>query len=106
MVTAERLRERFPLLVGPPSGDICYAAQNRQAAVRRIAADCDLVIVIGSPNSHNSGRPAKVARDCGAAAYLVDHAEEIDEQWLRGVKTVGVTSGASVPEILVQDALA
>ena len=70
MVTAERLRERFPLLVGPPSGDICYAAQNRQAAVRRIAADCDLVIVIGSPNSHNSGRPAKVARDCGAASAL------------------------------------
>jgi 4-hydroxy-3-methylbut-2-en-1-yl diphosphate reductase len=75
MVTAGRLRERFPLLVGPPSDDICYAAQNRQAAVRRIAADCDLVIVVGSPNSHNSARLAEVARGCGAATYLEAAAE-------------------------------
>ena len=105
--TANALRERFPDLLDPPSDDICYATQNRQAAVKVIAGQSDLVIVVGSPNSSNSVRLVEVARDAGApAAYLVDDAGEVDEIWLDGVTTVGVTSGASVPEILVQDVLA
>src|SRR5580693_2747616 len=105
--TVSALRERFPALLDPPSDDICYATQNRQAAVKVIAGQSDLVIVVGSPNSSNSVRLAEVARDAGApAAYLVDAAGEVDELWLDGVTTVGVTSGASVPEILVQDVLA
>ena len=100
--TVNALRERFPALVDPPSDDICYATQNRQAAVKVIAARSDLVIVVGSPNSSNSVRLVEVARDCGVpAAYLVDDAGEVDECWLDGVTTVGVTSGASVPEDLV-----
>jgi len=100
--TVNALRERFPALVDPPSDDICYATQNRQAAVKVIAARSDLVIVVGSPNSSNSVRLVEVARDCGVpAAYLVDDAGEVDERWLDGVTTVGVTSGASVPEDLV-----
>jgi 4-hydroxy-3-methylbut-2-enyl diphosphate reductase len=105
--TVNALRERFPALLDPPSDDICYATQNRQAAVKVIAGQSDLVIVVGSPNSSNSVRLVEVARDAGApAAYLVDAAGEVDELWLDGVTTVGVTSGASVPEILVQDVLA
>ena len=105
--TVNALRERFPALLDPPSDDICYATQNRQAAVKVIADQSDLVIVVGSPNSSNSVRLVEVARDAGApAAYLVDAAGEVDELWLDGVTTVGVTSGASVPEILVQDVLA
>ena len=100
--TVNALRERFPALLDPPSDDICYATQNRQAAVKVIAARSDLVIVVGSPNSSNSIRLVEVARDCGVpAAYLVDDAGEVDERWLDGVTTVGVTSGASVPEDLV-----
>ena len=100
--TVEALRERFPALLDPPSDDICYATQNRQAAVKVIAGRSDLIIVVGSPNSSNSVRLVEVARDNGApAAYLVDHAGELDERWLDGVTTVGVTSGASVPEDLV-----
>jgi len=100
--TVNALRERFPALLDPPSDDICYATQNRQAAVKVIAARSDLVIVVGSPNSSNSVRLVEVARDCGVrAAYLVDDAGEVDERWLVGVTTVGVTSGASVPEDLV-----
>ena len=100
--TVNALRERFPALLDPPSDDICYATQNRQAAVKVIAARSDLVIVVGSPNSSNSVRLVEVARDCGVpAAYLVDDAGEVDERWLDGVTTVGVTSGASVPEDLV-----
>jgi 4-hydroxy-3-methylbut-2-en-1-yl diphosphate reductase len=99
--TVSALRERFPALLDPPSDDICYATQNRQAAVKVIAAQADLVIVVGSPNSSNSVRLVEVAGDHGAAAYLVDDAGEIDERWLDGVATVGVTSGASVPEELV-----
>jgi len=100
--TVNALRERFPALLDPPSDDICYATQNRQAAVKAIAARADLVIVVGSPNSSNSVRLVEVARDNGArAAYLVDDAGEIDERWLDGVTTVGLTSGASVPEELV-----
>jgi 4-hydroxy-3-methylbut-2-enyl diphosphate reductase len=99
--TVSALRERFPNLMDPPSDDICYATQNRQAAVKVIAAESDLVIVVGSPNSSNSVRLVEVAKDHGAPAYLVDDASEVDERWLDGVATVGVTSGASVPEELV-----
>ena len=104
--TVSALRERFPGMVDPPSDDICYATQNRQAAVKVIARDADVVIVVGSPNSSNSVRLVEVAKDSGAdAAYLVDDAGEIDEGWLDGVSTVGVTSGASVPEELVTGVL-
>jgi 4-hydroxy-3-methylbut-2-en-1-yl diphosphate reductase len=100
--TVSALRERFPALLDPPSDDICYATQNRQAAVKVIAGQADLVVVVGSPNSSNSVRLVEVALDHGArAAYLVDDAGEVDEGWLDGVSTVGVTSGASVPEELV-----
>ena len=106
MQTVAALREKFPLLVDPPSDDICYATQNRQVAVKEIAAEADLVIVVGSTNSSNSVRLVEVAKDAGAdAAYLVDDVSHIDEQWLAGVTTVGVTSGASVPESLVADVL-
>jgi 4-hydroxy-3-methylbut-2-enyl diphosphate reductase len=105
--TVQALKQKFPNLLDPPSDDICYATQNRQAAVKQIARDADLVIVVGSPNSSNSVRLVEVARDAGAAAaYLVDEAAEVDLGWLGdGVTTVGVTSGASVPEELVSDVL-
>ncbi len=104
--TVKALRERFPLLTDPPSDDICYATQNRQVAVKKIASDADLVIVVGSANSSNSVRLVEVALDAGAqAAYLVDDATAIDKRWLDGVGTVGVTSGASVPEDLVSGVL-
>jgi 4-hydroxy-3-methylbut-2-enyl diphosphate reductase len=106
METVRRLRERFPLLADPPSDDICYATQNRQVAVKKLAPESDLVIVVGSANSSNSVRLVEVAREAGAgAAVRIDRAEEIDPAWLDGVRTVGVTSGASVPEILVRDVL-
>jgi 4-hydroxy-3-methylbut-2-en-1-yl diphosphate reductase len=105
--TVAALRERFPQLLDPPTDDICYATQNRQAAVKQIAAEADLVIVVGSRNSSNSVRLVEVARDAGApTAYLVDDASGIDLAWLDGVMTVGVTSGASVPEDLVAGVLA
>jgi 4-hydroxy-3-methylbut-2-en-1-yl diphosphate reductase len=105
--TVAELRKRFPLLLDPPSDDICYATQNRQAAVKQIAADSDVVIVVGSQNSSNSVRLVEVARDAGAgAAYLVDDASGIEQSWLDGVTTVGLTSGASVPEDLVAGVLA
>ena len=105
--TVRALRERFPNLQDPPSDDICYATQNRQVAVKEIAPRCELVLVVGSQNSSNSVRLVEVARDAGApAAYLVDDASEIDEAWLDGVSTVGLTSGASVPEFLVREVLA
>ncbi|GAB2898434.1 4-hydroxy-3-methylbut-2-enyl diphosphate reductase [Neomicrococcus lactis] len=98
------LRERFPNLQDPPSDDICYATSNRQAAIKKIAPQADLVIVVGSANSSNSVRLVEVALEYGAkAAYRVDYAHQVDENWLAGVGTVGLTSGASVPEILVQD---
>ncbi len=104
--TVDALRERFPQLADPPSDDICYATQNRQAAVKKIAGDSDLVIVVGSANSSNSVRLVEVALDAGApAAYLVDDATEIDLDWLRDAATIGVTSGASVPEDLVSGVL-
>ncbi|WP_448222957.1 4-hydroxy-3-methylbut-2-enyl diphosphate reductase [Gordonia iterans] len=106
METVHRLREKLPLLNDPPSDDICYATQNRQGAVKAMAPDCDLVIVVGSQNSSNSVRLVEVAIQNGAkAGHLVDYAKEIDLAWLDGVDTVGVTSGASVPEILVQGVL-
>ncbi len=106
METVEILRERFPHLQNPPSDDICYATQNRQLAVKKIGLDADLVIVVGSANSSNSVRLVEVALEHGAkAAYRVDFAREIDETWFHDVTTVGVTSGASVPENLVQDVL-
>src|SRR3954470_10380015 len=104
--TVRRLRERFPALADPPSDDICYATQNRQVAVKKIAPESDLVIVVGSSNSSNSVRLVEVALEHGArASYRVDFASEIDEAWLEGVHTVGVTSGASVPELLVREVL-
>ncbi len=103
METVRRLREKFPKLQDPPSDDICYATQNRQVAVKAMAPECDLVIVVGSRNSSNSVRLVEVALQAGArAAHLIDFAREIDPAWLEGVRTVGITSGASVPEILVK----
>jgi 4-hydroxy-3-methylbut-2-enyl diphosphate reductase len=106
METVDRIREQFPNLLDPPSDDICYATQNRQQAVKEIAHNADLVLVVGSGNSSNSVRLVEVALENGAsAAYRVDDASEIDEAWLDGVQTVGVTSGASVPEDLVDGVL-
>jgi 4-hydroxy-3-methylbut-2-enyl diphosphate reductase len=98
-----RLHERFPHIVGPRTDDICYATTNRQAAVKQMAGDCDLVLVIGSRNSSNSARLVVVANDCGTEAYLIDNAGEIREEWLTGKRVVGITSGASAPEDLVQE---
>ncbi len=104
--TVTKLREKFPQLIDPPSDDICYATSNRQAAIKQIAAHSDLVIVVGSQNSSNSVRLVEVALESGAkAAHRVDNAGEIDPAWLDGVTSVGVTSGASVPEELVQGVL-
>ena len=106
LATVAKLREKFPLLMDPPSDDICYATQNRQLAVKQIAAHSDLVIVVGSANSSNSVRLVEVALEAGAkASYRVDFASEIDDAWLEGVSSVGVTSGASVPDDLVRGVL-
>ena len=96
------LQERFPNIAGPRGDDICYATQNRQDAVKKLAEQADLVLVVGAPNSSNSNRLVEVARRCGAEGYLVQSAEEIDEAWLAGCARVGVTAGASAPEHLVQ----
>jgi 4-hydroxy-3-methylbut-2-enyl diphosphate reductase len=98
----ERLRERFPAIVGPRTDDICYATTNRQAAVKQLARECDLVLVIGSRNSSNSNRLVEVAREHGADSYLIDNESEVREEWLDGMRVVGITSGASAPEELVQ----
>jgi len=104
--TVAALRKRFPNLMDPPSDDICYATQNRQVAIKQIAPNADLVLIVGSTNSSNSVRLVEVSLEYGAkAAYLVDFADEVKEEWLTGVKTIGVSSGASVPEILVEDLL-
>src|SRR2546427_8090309 len=97
-----RLRERFPAIVGPRTDDICYATTNRQAAVRQMAQHCDLVLVIGSKNSSNSNRLVEVARDHGAESHLIDNEAQVREEWLEGKRTLGITSGASAPEELVQ----
>ena len=107
METVAILKERFPDIQAPPSDDICYATQNRQEAIKVIAPQADLVIVVGSQNSSNSVRLAEVALEYGAkASHLIDYAEEIQDHWFNDVETIGVTSGASVPEILVKDVLA
>ena len=98
-----RLRERFPSIVGPRTDDICYATTNRQAAVKQMAGSCDLMLVIGSRNSSNSLRLVEVARDCGTDAHLIDKAGEVCEEWLTGRRVVGISSGASAPENLVQE---
>jgi 4-hydroxy-3-methylbut-2-enyl diphosphate reductase len=98
-----RLRERFPAIVSPKSDDICYATTNRQLAVKQLAAECDLVLVIGSRNSSNSNRLVDVTREHGTAAHLIDKAAEVEEDWLEGVETLGITSGASAPEELVAE---
>jgi 4-hydroxy-3-methylbut-2-enyl diphosphate reductase len=97
-----RLRERFPSAVGPRTDDICYATTNRQAAVRQMAGQCDLVLVIGSRNSSNSNRLVEVARDHGAESHLIDNETQVRDEWIEGKRTVGITSGASAPEELVQ----
>jgi 4-hydroxy-3-methylbut-2-enyl diphosphate reductase len=97
-----RLRERFPAIVGPRTDDICYATTNRQAAVKQLARECDLVLVIGSRNSSNSNRLVEVAREYGADSYLIDQEAEVRPEWLEGARVVGITSGASAPEELVQ----
>ncbi len=98
----DALRERFPSIRGPRKDDICYATQNRQDAVRDLAARCDVFIVVGSPNSSNSNRLREVAAKLGIPAFLVDSADELEQRWFEGVATVGVTAGASAPEVLVQ----
>jgi 4-hydroxy-3-methylbut-2-enyl diphosphate reductase len=97
-----RLREKFPNVTGPRTDDICYATTNRQAAVKQMAGVCDLVLVIGSQNSSNSQRLVDVARDYGAEAHLIDNEGQVEEHWLEGKRVVGITSGASAPEVLVQ----
>jgi len=106
IATVRSLKERFPHLIDPPSDDICYATQNRQTAIKEIAPRTDLVLVVGSVNSSNSVRLVEVSKEYGAKnAYLIDYAAEAKDEWLEGVETVGVSSGASVPEILVKDLL-
>jgi len=100
------LRARFPAIRGPKKDDICYATQNRQDAVKVMAPQCDLVIVVGSPNSSNSNRLREVAQSRGTTAYMVDNASQLEPQWLAGRKRVGVTAGASAPEILVKEVIA
>jgi len=107
LTAVAKLRERFPQLIDPPSDDICYATQNRQWAVKEIASRCELMLVVGSANSSNTVRLVDVALESGSEfAYRIDFASEIDEKWLDGISTIGVTSGASVPELLVDDVLA
>ena len=100
--SSARLRERFPNITGPRTDDICYATTNRQMAVRQMAGECDLVLVIGSRNSSNSNRLVEVARDHGADSHLIDNESQVQEEWLEGKRVVGITSGASAPEELVQ----
>jgi 4-hydroxy-3-methylbut-2-enyl diphosphate reductase len=97
------LRARFPAIVGPKKDDICYATQNRQDAVKALARECDLVLVVGSPNSSNSNRLREVAHNAGVPAYMVDTARDLDPRWLEGSRRIGITAGASAPEVLVQE---
>ena len=101
----DALRTRFPAIQGPRKDDICYATQNRQDAVKQLAADCDLMLVVGSPNSSNSNRLRELAARMGAEAHLIDGAEDIDPAWLQGKTRIGVTAGASAPEILVREVI-
>lgn len=102
----DALKKRFPAITGPKKDDICYATQNRQDAVKKMVRNCDLVIVVGSPNSSNSNRLCEVARNANVEAYMVDRAEQLQESWFVGKKCIGITAGASAPEILVQQVLA
>jgi 4-hydroxy-3-methylbut-2-enyl diphosphate reductase len=102
-IVIDTLRARFPNIIGPGKDDICYATQNRQDAVKRLAQECDLVLVVGSTNSSNSNRLRELANKLGTTAYLIDSADEIDPAWLENIETVGLTAGASAPELLVQD---
>jgi 4-hydroxy-3-methylbut-2-enyl diphosphate reductase len=104
-LTIEALKQRFPGIVGPKKDDICYATQNRQDAVKALARQCDVVIVVGSPNSSNSNRLREVAQNQGISAYMVDNASELKPEWLAGKGRVGVTAGASAPEVLVQQVI-
>lgn len=99
------LREKFPQITGPRKNDICYATQNRQDAVKQLALECDLVLVVGSPNSSNSNRLRELAERCGAASYLIDGPDNIDPHWFNGCRQIGITAGASAPEILVRDVI-
>lgn len=101
----DALRQRFPSIQGPRKNDICYATQNRQDAVKQLAEECDLVLVVGSPNSSNSNRLRELAERMGADAYLLDGADDIDPRWLQGKSRIGVTAGASAPEVLVREVL-
>jgi 4-hydroxy-3-methylbut-2-enyl diphosphate reductase len=101
----DALRARYPKIAGPRKADICYATQNRQDAVRQLAPDCDVFVVVGSPSSSNSNRLRELAQNLGPKAYLVDNADELEPAWFDGVQTVGLTAGASAPEVLVQDVL-
>lgn len=102
----DALRQRFPKIKGPKKDDICYATQNRQDAVKQLALESDLVLVVGSPNSSNSNRLRELAERCGASSYLIDQASDISEEWLKNITTIGVTAGASAPEVLVKDVVA
>ena len=102
----DALRAKFPLIQGPKKDDICYATQNRQDAVKQLALECDLVLVVGSPNSSNSNRLRELAQRCGAEAYLIDSGDDISESWFAGKTTVGITAGASAPEVLVKEVVA
>jgi len=99
----EALRVRFPNIIGPKKDDICYATQNRQDAVKKLAVQCDVILVVGSPNSSNSNRLREIAEKLGKRAYLIDHAGQLDRSWIEGAERIGVTAGASAPEILVQN---
>ncbi len=101
----ERLRKRFPTVQGPKKDDICYATQNRQDAVKQLALECDLVLVVGSPNSSNSNRLRELAERCGTISYLIDGPEDLNERWFDSAKSIGITAGASAPEVLVADVI-
>jgi 4-hydroxy-3-methylbut-2-enyl diphosphate reductase len=101
----QALKTRFPKILGPKKDDICYATQNRQDAVKTMVKQCDLVIVVGSPNSSNSNRLCEVARNAGVDAYMLDRAEQLQEAWVKGKKRIGITAGASAPEVLVQEVI-
>jgi 4-hydroxy-3-methylbut-2-enyl diphosphate reductase len=102
----DALREKFPDITGPRKDDICYATQNRQDAVKILASECDLMLVVGSPNSSNSNRLRELGERMGATSYLIDNASEIKPEWLVGIKAVGVTAGASAPDVLVKEVVA
>ncbi|MDX1698337.1 MAG: 4-hydroxy-3-methylbut-2-enyl diphosphate reductase, partial [Thiohalobacterales bacterium] len=102
----EALHARFPGIIGPKRDDICYATQNRQDAVKELAGRCDMILVVGSPNSSNSNRLREIAANCGVAAYLIDEAAQIDRAWLNGADTIGITAGASAPEEIVRGVVA